>query len=309
MLKFMPIKIEDRDDIDNVLLNSWSENAEYSFINNYIWSNIYYTEYCIYMGYYIAKFEVESKIYFLYPKCAKESELDLPKLKLVIDEILNYCKKESIKKIYLTSLSETDRDNIIKIYDEKFKIVEDRDSFDYIYLAEDLANLKGKKYHAKRNHVNRFIKNNWGFEMINESNIHLCRELNQQWYADKEDSSDDKTDLYGMKKELEVLDIVLSNYFDIGFKGAILKMDDKIVAYTIGSKLNSNAFNIHFEKAISNITGTYATINQEFAKYIFKNNYKYINREEDLGIEMLRKAKLSYYPAYLLKKFNAEIVG
>ncbi len=181
-----------------------------------------------------------------------------------------------------------------------FDITLARDSFDYIYLSEDLINLKGKKYQPKRNHISYFIRNNsWSYEKITKSNINDCLQMSEDWLSKSE--SEYKDDLIA---EFSIIKKVFDHYDELSYVGGLLRCDGRVVAYTMGERMNREAFCVHFEKAYPDIRGAYPMINQQFVKNEL-SEYKYIDREDDVGSENLRKAKLSYYPALLPEKYEA----
>lgn len=295
MLNFRPICIEDRNKVNQILSKSDFRGSEYCFVNNYMWSNVY--DISIYIDNYfcVLKFIENGVPKFSFP--AGSGDIDN-----IINKIIDYCNINKII-LHLTGINEDTKKILENNYDNKFKYQEDRDKFDYIYLADDLSNLAGKKYHSKRNHINRFLDNDWTFEMINEKNIHLCKDMSREWCILNECEKDEDK-----KKEMVAVGKLLDHFFELGVQGGILKVSGKVVGYTIGERLNSDTFIVHVEKAFFDIQGAYTMINREFSKYIFSNNFKYINREEDLGIEGLRKAKLSYKPEILYKKYTATII-
>ena len=192
-----------------------------------------------------------------------------------------------------------------KNFPNKFSFYYDDGNNDYIYNVADLAELSGKKYHSKRNHITNFKKNNpdWSFEPINESNISECIELHSNWIEKHDDNDPD----YSLEFEAVLRGFEL--YSQIGFEGGIIRINSKPIAYTYGERLNDKCFVTHFEKAPADVQGAYAIINQEFAKHLLSQGYEFVNREEDLGIEGLRKAKQSYKPAVWLKKEAAVYNG
>ncbi|MBQ7549764.1 MAG: DUF2156 domain-containing protein [Clostridia bacterium] len=174
-----------------------------------------------------------------------------------------------------------------------------RNFFDYVYRVEDLAGLKGKKYHSKRNHIAYFEKNsNWSYEEIDERNIEECIAMYEKWFELNVDR-----DREGLETEREVLEYCFRHYFELDFLGGLIRTDGEVVAFTCGEKLNDTTFDTHFEKAFSDIRGAFPMINREFAKNSL-TEYEFVNREDDTGSEGLRKAKLSYHPI-LLEKFTA----
>lgn len=180
---------------------------------------------------------------------------------------------------------------------EGYCFFENRDSFDYIYERDSLASLSGKKYHSKRNHIAAFSKKyNWRYESLGAGNIEKVRECASLWYASKEPLG------HGFLLEKESLFKILDN-FNIfkNIKGGVIFVDDNAVAFTLGSAVNGDVFDINIEKALPDFATAYSVINREFALKEL-SGFKYINREDDLGIEGLRKAKLSYSPERLIKK-------
>ncbi len=188
------------------------------------------------------------------------------------------------------------RDN----FSEQFSITLERDSFDYIYNSTDLIELTGKKYQPKRNHISFFMRNNnWSYERITRENIPECIEMSENWLSISQ--SEYKSDL---ESELKIIKKVFDNYEALGYVGGLLRCDGKVIAYTMGERMNGDTFCVHFEKAYADIRGAYPMINQQFVKNEL-SGYKYIDREDDVGSENLRKAKLSYHPALLPDKYEA----
>lgn len=205
-------------------------------------------------------------------------------------------------KCRIVAMNNNDKEVFKQLFGEKYTVYAARDTFDYVYNSDDLINLRGKKYQPKRNHISFFKKNyNWSYETITSENIPECIEMSEQWL---ENSTQNKDDL---SSELEIINFVFENYFQLGYVGGLIRIDGKVVAYTMGEPLNEDMFCVHFEKAFSDIRGAYPIINQQFVQNEL-SSYKYINREDDVGLENLRKAKCSYHPAFLLEKYEAIII-
>lgn len=190
-----------------------------------------------------------------------------------------------------------------------------RESGDYIYRTEDLAGLAGKKYGKKRNHIKQFKakRPGWRFEPLTSGNLHDARQVEEKWLEEvlaanaagaNSAAGDD------LKIEKEIIFFALENFerFEkvCGMTGGLLYVDDKPAAFCVASLLSAAVTDVHFEKCLFEYArdGGYAVINNEFSKSV---KTEFINREEDLGIEGLRKAKLSYYPEEILEKFNGTI--
>lgn len=181
-----------------------------------------------------------------------------------------------------------------------YEFTENRDMADYIYNAQDLINLTGKAYHAKRNFVSRFSRESeWSYEDINDKNIADVWEFQDRWCRKNDCASNTS-----LQEEATCIAILLYNLKNLDAYGGLLRADGKVCAFTIGSRVGAETLEVHVEKADYDITGAYQMINREFAAR-HAAELRYINREEDLGIESLRKAKLSYHPCEIAMKYTA----
>lgn len=201
---------------------------------------------------------------------------------------------------YIKNMSEAQADGMrIWLESRGYSVCEDRDNFDYVYLREDLASLKGKKYHKKRNQVNAFI-NNYSYEErpLTQENMDDAFQILKQWKEGREDEGD-----YTASKEaLELADFLELN-------GYMVYVDGSPAAYTMGEGIaNHSTYVIHIEKALGQYRGIYQFINQAYAS-VLGTKYKYINREQDLGDEGLRQAKLTYRPSGFVKKYRVCAAG
>ena len=214
-----------------------------------------------------------------------------------LDEIVEECGGSA-----LFCVSEGERLEKLRSKYLNLDLIPIENNFEYIYKCEDLALLVGKKYHQKRNHISSFLRNyNYRFEELSADNIHDIIELTKKWAEEREECDDILT------AELAAIEKVIYDFDKLNIIGGILYVDDTAVAYTFGQQLNEDIFDVNTEKALSDYKGAYAVINNEFVKKKLYPKYKFINREDDLGIEGLRKAKLSYYPEILLKKYLVRI--
>lgn len=183
---------------------------------------------------------------------------------------------------------------------------------DYIYLTENLASLPGKKYSKKRNHVNQFRKKrpDFVFQELTADNLDCAMRVEEAWLAESRAAGLDNADASALEMERAIILAAIKDfgYFSeiAGMAGGLLFVQDEPVAFCIASLLSPSVTDVHFEKCLSAFAqdGGYAVINNEFSKTV---STEYINREEDLGIPGLRKAKLSYYPEMVLEKFNVRI--
>lgn len=223
-------------------------------------------------------------------------------IKPVIEELMQDAT-DCGHKFMLAGVSPENIEVLNELYPGKFKYKKMRESFDYVYLLEKLVTLSGKKLHSKRNHINNFKRNNeWSFEEITSENIDECWKMNKQWCLDNgvEDNED-------LSKEACAVRLCFENFEALQLEGGLIRANGKVVAYTMGEKLNSNTYVIHIEKAFGEIQGAYPMINAEFAAFIQEKYPEiiYVNREEDMGDPGLRKAKKSYYPEKMEEKYMA----
>lgn len=203
------------------------------------------------------------------------------------------------------------RESLEQVAPGWFSFEEDRDSFDYVYGVHKLSELTGKKLHGKRNHINRFEEKqpNWRFEPLDFTNLSECLELDEAWVSSRINCADERQKKQ-MAHESNALREAVRHYAALGLDGGILRVDDRTVAFAMGCRVGENCFDVHFEKALEEIQGAYAVINRETARYICSRypDIKWINREDDMGIEGLRQAKMSYVPDILLTKYTAKLI-
>ncbi len=294
MLKFNLLTLEDKDWITDYYRKKDVSAANFSFASNYIWAVAYPVEVCEDDGFLFLKTKIGEKYSFICP--VGNGDLKKP-----IEKIKEYCLENNIE-FRLYGILEEDKEKVERILGEGFSLKGNRDTAEYIYERDVIAELKGKKYHGKRNHIRRFMDCEWQYEAINEENIKECLEMQIEW-CHKNNCDEDASKIDESCAAIRAL----KNFFVLGLKGGLLRQNGKVVAYTIGEAVGNSTFAVHFEKAFSEIQGAYPAINQLFLKAETKG-FRYINREEDVGAEGLRKAKLSYYPAFLLEKYVAEAV-
>jgi len=189
--------------------------------------------------------------------------------------------------------------NLLSTYFPSFTFIEDRDYFDYVYRASDLAELSGTKYGKIRNRLNKFAKNfTYITEEISEKNINEVNEFLKRWCLWKDCGSNEL-----LENERKAIIYLMSNYFDFNLKGLALRISGTIQAIAVYEKMNAETVVIHFEKGSPDFDGIYKAINMETAQRV-QHFVPYINREEDLGIPGLRKAKLSYHPDHFIEIYN-----
>lgn len=292
---FHPIRISDRTWVNEKLRESNRPSCEYSFANNYIYAKAYDVQVgelskCGVIRYRDRKKKGQYSYSFPFGNGDKRAALETMQA---------LCRQDG-QALQIYPVLEEDRKHLIEWFRGKFEIDADRGDFDYIYTVEKLAGLRGKKLHGKRNHIARFMDaQDWHYEPMGAANIGGCREMSKKWERMRADKWNDS-----MEEELNVLDVALDHFEELGFVGGVLYKAGEIVAFTIGERLNADTLVVHFEKAYPDLQGAYPMINQQFILHEGAG-FTYVNREEDTGDLGLRKAKLSYYPDILLKKYRA----
>lgn len=296
MLEFRTPEITDMAWVKKAMTEHYNMACEYCFGNLYVWSKIYKNQIASFDGLFLAYDGLDEPSY-IYP-CGKGNK------KEAVKELIKHSEFEGNAPFSMYCLTKADVEELETLFPEKFEFISDRAHFDYIYNAEDLINLSGRKYHGKRNHISYFKNNyNWKYERLTRENLPECYEMNRKWEKLHSDSADGSLD-----EELDAIRRGFIKFDELGFVGGLLRIDGEVVAYTFGEEINPDVFCVHFEKAYPDIRGAYPMINQQFCENELKG-YKYINREDDVGDEGLRKAKLSYNPVILLEKYIAVYKG
>lgn len=301
MFEFRKIQFEDKEWISQCLKISDFRGCEYSFANNMAWQRLNNTLICRYNDFYISCSYDNGQPYITFPAGVKLDEEGKGKYIMLFEELKEYFTKQN-QRLIVSSVTNENLEWLKDYYKESIKIEYDRNNSDYIYNVSDLTELAGKKYHGKRNHIKRFMENDWSFEPISNENLNDCIEFSANFY-NKNDSYDDHSAVV----EQYAINLFFLNMDLFGLKGGVLKANGEIVGFTIGEQINSDTFVVHIEKARGDIQGAYPMICNQFVKTCAQG-LMYINREEDLGIEGLRKSKLSYRPAFLLDKNIVEFI-
>lgn len=291
MLEFKPIELKDKELIEKYFKRENHFLCEYCFTDLFIWGKHYNTQYAESDGFLYIRSDNEEYDCYTVP----DGEGDFKK---AMEKLFEYTDQKGKQWIFV-SIYKEQKEMLEKYYPGKFEFEENRDNADYVYLAEKLASLSGKKLHKKKNHVNRFYKEyegRWSYEPLNDDNI-------REFFGYQLDWCENDSAFLG---ELCAASIALKNYKALGIVGGILRVDGKIVAVTLGSKSFDDTMIVHIEKADYNINGAYQVINQQFVLNHCQD-VKYVDREEDLGIEGLRKAKESYYPEFTTLNYTGKL--
>lgn len=294
-MNFQIPTLENIERIKEAFKNNEKKCCEMSTANTVLWSKHFKTEIAFWEGNIIFRSCREGGCSY---SCNLLNAKNPKELFDKIIELANECDSP----FQMHCILEEEMAMIEEWYPGEFEISYNRDESDYIYDREKLATLAGKKMHGKRNHINRFIENNpdWTYETMSDDNMEECVEMAKDWCCENCVNENNEPD-EEKQGETKLVVKAIRNRKELGMTGGLLRANGKIVAITLGESLTSDTFVVHFEKAFPEIQGAYPMINREFVKNEL-SAYNYVNREEDMGLEGLRKAKLSYKPEILLDK-------
>ena len=296
-LKFKDIELSDKAIVEKYT-KPWNiENAEFTFTNIFIWGANGKIQYAESEGFLFMKYEFPQEKKFFWPPIP-ENEERLANYKRAIEISEEYfCEKGW--EPYFRSVSEPFR-TWFEEYAPNYELKENREVFEYVYLSEKMIHLRGKKLHSKRNFINRIRANypQLQYEDIKEENIEECLALYDRWAATHFAETIDRWDERGSVVR------ALTNMKALGLTGGMIRIDGVVKAFTVGERKLPTMSQIHIEKADRDIDGLYQIINQQYAEHHCADTM-YINREEDMGEEGMRKAKMSYFPDKMIEKYNA----
>lgn len=292
MPDFKEITLADKSWMTELFRKGNLNSEEYNFTFCFIWREAFGYKAARFGDYVVVSSEKEGTASYLFPAGSGD-------VAPVIEALRERAKRRG-ERLEFHCVLALHKALLETMYPNEFTFKELTDYYDYVYDAESLISLSGKKLHSKRNHINRFKENNpnWRFESITPENIGEVIVMSKKW-CEINGCYDDKS----LRSEACSVENALGNFFSLDVSGGLIRADSEVIAFTVGERLNSDTFLVHIEKAFGDIQGAYTIINQEFAAANCEG-YLYINREDDSGSEGLRKAKLSYRPAFMVEKFE-----
>ena len=293
--EFKKIKAEDMPLIWEFLKNEPGRTTDFSYGGVLMWVDYFKYEYSIYKETLFIKGVVENNI----DKPAFSLPVGSLPLPESIELLKDYCNRHGLE-LEFSAVPEYAIEDMRTLNPKSLEELSDWG--DYLYDAEMLSSVKGKKMSKKRNHINQFFGHypDWNFVPLTAENADDAFA-----FMDVFDLEGDSTEMATIERRLSRDLILKIKDGDKNLKGGILYVDGEVAAYTIGDIKGDTLF-IHVEKGTRKYCGSYETINHLFAKSICDTNpeIRYINREDDAGDEGLRKAKESYHPIEILKKYN-----
>lgn len=297
MLEFHPITLEDRAWIVPLVWQEGSSSADFGFGNIFMWDTSFHQLVTRSGDRVVMLLCYKEEPFFVWPVGAGPVEP-------VLKEMRAYAAAQGfpfvvcgVTREHLPLLEQT--------MGEGCQVTPDRCYWDYLYSAEKLATLSGKKLHGKRNHINRFESEyDWSFSAMTPADFPECRAFLEDWLRSYESEGVPE----GIENEHAAILRGFDHFDALGLDGGVLRVEGKVVAFTIGERLCEHTVVVHFEKADVDYNGAYTMINREFVR-LLREKYpevQWINREDDMGQENLRRAKESYYPEAFVEKYTAQ---
>jgi len=284
------ISINDKNLLKQKLFKLQPQISEYTFTNLWIWRQhrpVYLSQ--LDKTVLIFRKNLDGQIYLL-PPVGEE-------MSLLVFEKMRSKGIEDLNGLYGFNKEEANKFN-----EKGLAVIEDRDNWDYVYSVKELVSLEGTKYRKKRQNIHQCLSDHeCVYKPITSQIVKECLELQNDWCNLRSCISDP-----GLMSEDWTVKEILTNFDKLSVFGGATYVDGRIEAFTIAERLNSNTAVIHFEKANHNIRGLYQLINQWFCKHSLQD-YEYVNREQDLGIQGLRRAKQEYYPHHMVEKYTVKI--
>ena len=289
-IDFHIVTVADKPLFDYYMLSSGEQNCDLNFANIFCWSDTYHSEVGEAEGFLVIRFDIGGERCYMQPVGGGD--------KRRIVELLRQDAFEQRSPLRLYGLSAEWRRFLENNYPDEFAFDAPRALCDYIYRVDDLAQLPGRRYQPKRNHINRFVAQyKWHTEPLSTSNIKECVALYERWLSGREMGETEYAEQHALQRAFD-------NFEPLGLRGLVLYGDGRVVAFSYGTPISQHTFCTHIEKHDNTIEGASTMINRLMAQSL-EGEFEFVNREDDLGLEGLRFAKMSYYPAILLDKISA----
>ena len=294
MIEFRPVRLEDRATIERFTMSSDITNCDLSFANMFCWQEVYHSAWAIVDGFLVIRFHIDGgdRLGYMQPVGEGDCARIIPALR---DDAHAHGQR-----LRIIGLTDRGREMIRQMHIGLFAFESDRALEDYVYAADDLRNLPGRRYQPKRNHINRFMAEypDYRYEELTPDRFDECMQLEREWRRNHEGHTSE------LCAEQRAMQRAFAHFAELGMTGGCIYVGERMVAFTYGSAVNDHTFDTHVEKADTDYDGAFTVINCLFARHL-PERFTLINREEDLGIEGLRRAKLSYHPAVIQHKFTA----
>ena len=295
MLEFKTLTLADKAWVDQLVMRENSPSAGFNFGNIYLWNeNLEQLVACA-DGRMVTKLRRGNQTAFVFP-------IGRGPLAPAVEAIREFAAAQGIPLV-LRGLTEKHVAQLEEACPGGFAYTENENCADYVYLAEKLATYSGKALHGKKNHCNRFeAENDWDFVPLCRELIPGCLDMLDDWMEDNAQRLESS-----ISRERRAIGKAFDAYEALGFEGGVLRIEGKIVGFSLGEFTSPDCFDVHFEKADGSINGAYPMVCRELTRQLMAAHpqLKYMNREEDMGLEALRRSKQSYKPEFMVRKFTA----
>jgi uncharacterized protein len=294
---FKPLELADRETLRPAFREYGPETSEWTFTNFYIWRLHYRFEWSRYGDLLVFLCRPKNQDPFLLMPLGPGPRADAAR-----DLLRTVAEETGAANL---TIQKADARFAAELADRgEFSVEPQRDHFDYLYDHPALASLAGRKLHSKKNHLNRFEKSypDFRYAPLGAALIPECLGVLDRWNQSRSGGNNPV-----LLAEAEAVREALAHFDALQLRGGAILIGDRVEAFTIGSELSADTAVVHVEKADPEIPGLFTAINQRFASDSW-TNAKWINREQDLGEEGLRKAKLSYHPLRLVEKFAVRLL-
>jgi uncharacterized protein len=293
--EFKPLGLDDRDAIGNILCAYQPETSELTFTNLFIWRRHYATHWSLWRDMLLFLCGDAQGDLFCLPPVGPGPRAE------GVSMLLSWLRQE--KGQTQPCIARADGRLAAELATQAdFAIEPRREHFDYVYATGDLIQLAGRKYHGKKNHVNKFRSDySFAYETLTAGHVEACLKLQDAWCGCNRCSED-----MNLMGEWEAIRELLGSCDRLAVQGGVIVIDGAVEAFTLGELLNKDTAVVHIEKANAQIPGLYAVMNQQFCEHAL-SGVAFVNREQDLGNDGLRQAKLSYHPARLVEKFTIRL--
>ena len=300
MIELHRVTLDDKRWIDPLVWAEGSSSADFNFGNIYLWDNSFHQLVGRLGDRVLVLPCYDSAPFFAWPVGTGDPAP-------VLREMEAYANAEGFPFV-LRGVTQKHLPLLAELFPDRHTVRCDRPLWDYIYSAEKLATLAGKKLHGKRNHINRFeAENDWSFAPLTPADFPACMALLDQWNAENAEAPEEAD--IGAMDEYTAIQRAFESYDALGMEGGILRVDGRPVAFTLGEPVCEHTFVVHFEKAHAELNGAYPMINREFVRCVRQRHpsVTWINREDDMGHESLRQSKESYHPDHMVEKYTVVI--
>jgi uncharacterized protein len=294
--RFRPLELNDKAIIQPYLAAYRPQTSEWTFTNLFMWRQHYHFQWTLYRDWLLVICRPNGTACYGLAPVGPPSRMEVTRL------LLEWLEAEQGAE---GRIERADQRLVEELRPAQELLVEPTEEhFDYVYRSEDLIQLAGRKYHAKRNHINKFLRSHaFSYEPLTRAHLPACLQLAESWCQWRRCEDD-----FNLLGEWDAIREVVNHFESLDCRGGVIIVGNRLEAFAIGELLNDDTAVVHIEKATPDLAGIYGVMNQQFCEHAW-SRVSHINREQDLGEPGLRKAKLSYFPDHLVQKYRIRFTG